>query len=277
MYKIIGDDGRPYGPVTAEQLREYIAQGRANAQTMTQLEGATEWKPLAAFPEFADALAAKAPPASPGPPPMATGANAQGLAADVINRGYIVDIGGCLSRAWQLLQSDFWPIVGVNALIWLLVWASSGTAVGLILIGPLMAGIYWYSLKRIRRQAADLQDAFGGFTIDFINTMLAGIITGLLISLGLALCLVPGIFLWVAWAVALPLVIDKRLQFWDAMEVSRKVVTEHWWGWFGLGLVTFLINLVGFLFCVIGLFFTLPLTTLAWMYAYEDVFGVKTA
>ncbi len=277
MYKIIGADGRPYGPVTAEQLREYIAQGRANAQTMVQLEGATEWKPLSAFPEFAEALAAKAPPPSPGPPPMATGANAQGLAAEVISRGYTVDIGSCLSRAWQLLQSDFWPIVGVNALLWLLVWASSGTAVGLILIGPLMAGIYWYCLKRIRHQAADLQDGFGGFTIDFINTMLAGIISGLLISVGLALCLVPGIFLWVAWAFALPLVIDKRLQFWDAMEVSRKVVTEHWWGWFGLGVVTFLINLVGFLVCVIGLFLTLPLTTLAWMYAYEDVFGAKTA
>ncbi len=277
MYKIIGDDGRPYGPVTAEQLREYIAQRRANAQTMTQLEGATEWKPLSAFPEFAEALAAQAPPTSPSPPPMAAGAGAQGLAAEVINRGYTLDIGSYLSRAWQLLQSDFWPIVGVNALLWLLVWASSGTAVGLILIGPLMAGIYWYCLKRIRHQPADVQDAFGGFTIDFINTMLAGIITGLLISVGLALCIVPGIFLWVAWAFALPLVIDKRLQFWDAMEVSRKVVTEHWWGFFGLGVVTFLINLVGFLFCVVGLFLTLPLTTLAWMYAYEDVFGAKTA
>ena len=53
MYKIIGKDGQPYGPVTAEQLRGWIAENRANAQTFMQAEGAQDWKPLGSFPEFA--------------------------------------------------------------------------------------------------------------------------------------------------------------------------------------------------------------------------------
>ena len=53
MYKIIGADGRTYGPATVEQLRQWIAEGRANAQTQTLADGATEWKALGALPEFA--------------------------------------------------------------------------------------------------------------------------------------------------------------------------------------------------------------------------------
>src|SRR5690242_4920490 len=52
MYRIIGADGREYGPITTEQLRQWIAEGRANAQTKVLLEGTTEWRPLSSFPEF---------------------------------------------------------------------------------------------------------------------------------------------------------------------------------------------------------------------------------
>ena len=50
MYKIIGADQKEYGPVTAEQLRQWITEGRVNGQTSVWSEGATEWKPLAALP-----------------------------------------------------------------------------------------------------------------------------------------------------------------------------------------------------------------------------------
>jgi Domain of unknown function (DUF4190)/GYF domain 2 len=62
MYKIIGVDGREYGPVDAGQLRQWIAEGRANAQTQTLAPGATEWKALGRLPEFAGHFAPSAPP-----------------------------------------------------------------------------------------------------------------------------------------------------------------------------------------------------------------------
>ena len=65
MYKIVGADGREYGPATARQLRQWIAEGRANAQTPALATGATEWKPLGALPEFAGHFA------PPIPPPIA--------------------------------------------------------------------------------------------------------------------------------------------------------------------------------------------------------------
>ena len=53
MYKILGGDQKEYGPVTAEQMRDWAAQQRVNAQTLILADGATEWKPLSSFPEFA--------------------------------------------------------------------------------------------------------------------------------------------------------------------------------------------------------------------------------
>src|SRR5512147_565255 len=68
MYKLIGADGREYGPIPAEILRQWIAEGRANAMTRVLPESGTEWRTLAELPEFAGALGAAAAPALvPGP------------------------------------------------------------------------------------------------------------------------------------------------------------------------------------------------------------------
>lgn len=69
MYKIIGGDGQQYGPASAAQIREWIMAGRANAQTLTQAEGALDWKPLSTYPEFADVGTAVA---ASMPPPLGT-------------------------------------------------------------------------------------------------------------------------------------------------------------------------------------------------------------
>jgi len=52
MYTIIGGDGREYGPVTAEQVRTWLASGRANLDTQAKALGTNEWKRLADFPAF---------------------------------------------------------------------------------------------------------------------------------------------------------------------------------------------------------------------------------
>jgi TM2 domain-containing membrane protein YozV len=68
MYKIMGADGQPYGPVNAEQIRRWIAENRVRAQTLVQVEGTSEWKPLESIPELAAEL--KAAPAPIAAPPV---------------------------------------------------------------------------------------------------------------------------------------------------------------------------------------------------------------
>lgn len=60
MYRIIGADGKEYGPVTGEQIRQWIHEGRTNAQTKVRLEADTEWKAMSEFSEFAGLLSGPA-------------------------------------------------------------------------------------------------------------------------------------------------------------------------------------------------------------------------
>jgi uncharacterized protein YoaH (UPF0181 family) len=52
MYRIIGADQKEYGPVTIEQLRQWMAEGRVNGQTQVSSNGGA-WQPLGTLPEFA--------------------------------------------------------------------------------------------------------------------------------------------------------------------------------------------------------------------------------
>jgi uncharacterized membrane protein len=95
----------------------------------------------------------------------------------------------------------------------------------------------------------------------------------LLVAAGIFLCILPGIYLAIAWIFAIPLVIDKKLEFWPAMELSRKVVSHHWWTFFGMMLVGFLVMLAGLAVCCVGVYVAQPVILGAFMFAYEDIFG----
>jgi prepilin-type processing-associated H-X9-DG protein len=60
MYRVLGADGKEYGPVPAEAVRQWIAEGRVNPRSQLKPEGAAEWQTVGSIPEFA-ALFAPAP------------------------------------------------------------------------------------------------------------------------------------------------------------------------------------------------------------------------
>lgn len=66
QYKIKGTDGGEYGPVSTEELQQWIAQNRCTRESLVEVDGSGEWVPLATLPEFQDAFAAPAPASAQG-------------------------------------------------------------------------------------------------------------------------------------------------------------------------------------------------------------------
>jgi len=211
---------------------------------------------------------------------------AAALEQQVLTRDYVLNIGNCVRRAWSLVQSDFWPMVGVTALIVVLLAAAGSIGIqshsfgnvsfttsvlSVVISGPLMGGLYSYLLKKIRCERPNMEAAFAGFQRSLVQLFLASFVTEVLTVLGFVCLVVPGVYLFVAWFFALPLVIDKRLEFWPAMRLSRKAITKHWWQFLCLLLVLAALNLAGLSACLVGVFVTLPVSFAALMYAYEDV------
>ena len=134
-----------------------------------------------------------------------------------------------------------------------------------------MGGLYLYFLKKIRREEAGVETAFTGFRQPFPHLVIGNFLAGLLTGLGFLCLIIPGIYLLVAWILVIPLIVDQRLEFWPAMQLSRKIVAKHWWKFLGFLAVLALINLAGLAACGVGLFITFPLTFAALTYAYEDI------
>lgn len=273
-YRMIGADGREYGPVSAEQLRQWVAERRANAQTRVRAEDGTEWKALGEVPEFATLFAGEGAAAAPLPPFVGTG-DAQAVTQEALAKNVSLGIGHCVGRGWDLVMANFWLTVGTTFLVFIISAAVGSIPFGSLLLGYVFwGGLDWMFLKLVRGQKAELGDAFAGFSLAFLPLLLFSLVGQLLTGLGFVLCILPGIYLLVAWHLFTSLLIlDKRLDFWDAMEVSRKVVTHHWWSVFGFFLLCLLCLLGGVVVCCIGFFIALPVTTAATVYAYEDLFG----
>jgi hypothetical protein len=53
MFKIVGVDKKEYGPVSVEQLRQWLAEGRVDAHTRVRAGDDAEWQPLSTVSEFA--------------------------------------------------------------------------------------------------------------------------------------------------------------------------------------------------------------------------------
>ncbi|MCD6052177.1 MAG: domain containing protein [Verrucomicrobia bacterium] len=60
QYQLIGSDGIEYGPVSADDVRTWIREGRASAKTMVRATGSPAWRKLGELPEFAEAIAQRA-------------------------------------------------------------------------------------------------------------------------------------------------------------------------------------------------------------------------
>ncbi len=279
MYKIIGADGKAYGPVSAEQVRQWVAAGRADGQTLAQTPGQTEWRRLSELPEFADALAGPA----AGQLPPKVEVPASDFEKEVLAREVSLDIGSCLSRGWTLVASRFWLTVGTLTVAFLLqIVVESipllGWIAGTLLAMVLWGGVDWLYLKTLRGQPASFGDTFAGFSRAFVPLMLYSVITMTVVPMGLLLCIAPGLYLMAIWMMFPALLImDKGMDFWPAMELSRKMVHKHFGPVFGLLLVCFVIGFGGVLLCVVGVFVTLAITSAAMVVAYEELFGPRPA
>ena len=326
MYKIIGGDGKEYGPVNADDLRRWIAEGRLNGQSQVKPEGATDWVPLGALAEFAEVLRAQERPqivaatGQPMPP-----VSIEAWKAQILARQAHVRIGHCLASSWRLVTANFGLIFGATALYWLIQTACERTPVINYFYwafdGVFYGGVSLVFLKRIRGQPAAIGDVFFGFSGAFVQLLLAGLISVLLSSIGFCCLILPGIYLAVAWTFSVPLVADKRLEFWTAMELSRKMVTRVWFEIFALLIIPLLpvLLVAGFgwvktfwsilpviqemiragapdparflevgvqaartmlPFWIVGklvLLLVLPFAIGARMFAYEDLFGTRSA
>ncbi len=300
MYKILGTNGQEFGPVNAETIRQWIAEGRLNHQSKIQVEGEIGWRILGDLPDFFGSPSGVSAPAGP-----------------LGEYDYDLNIGHCIGEGWNLFKNNTGSLLGtfVIYLVCLGVLIGLGmipfigflfSVVSWVIGGPLLAGLYLVFLKTSRQQPVKLEDLFAGFNNSFGQLFLGNMVPGLLAGLCLVpfavvgtilvvpsivsmqapsagtiviaiacllVGLIPMMFFAIGWTFTLLLIIDRKLGFWEAMKTSTKMVRKHWWMVFALMLVIGIINVFGFILCLVGLLITGPISIGAFVYAYETIFN----
>ena len=208
-------------------------------------------------------------------------------------------VGGALQEAWQLTKGakgQIWMAIlvaslvmlglgGVVALPALVTGSEATTAAGgwlsailniisNILSTILSAGLMYMGVRRATNRSLSWQQLFSGFQMA-LSICIASILQMILIGIGCLLLLLPGIYLMVGYCLTLPLIIDRRMPPWQAMETSRKAVHKVWWKVFGLFAVSMLIAMVSAVPLLIGLIWTVPMYFVLGGVVYRSLLGIE--
>jgi len=99
------------------------------------------------------------------------------------------------------------------------------------------------------------------------------VLMAVLIIAGFFLLVLPGIYLSIAYSFAPYLIVEKNMGVWEALETSRKAITQYWWRYFGLMIVALVLIIIGAIPVLIGLIWVLPIVAIATGEVFAKTFG----
>ena len=189
-------------------------------------------------------------------------------------------LGEYLKTGWELFKRYPGGFIGFSLVYFLIQIALAiipflGWVASAALSPVLLIGCFIVSAKMLQGHSPQFGDFFLGFRF-FLPLLLTALVGGLLTGGGWLLLIIPGIYLMVGYLFAASLVVDRRLDFWPALESSRTAVNPIWFGMFGFFLLLVLVNLLGVIALGVGLLISLPVSSCALTAAYADLFGLQS-
>lgn len=210
----------------------------------------------------------------------------------------------CMKEGWELIKDQYWLFLGITFVGMLI----GGLIPFGIVVGAMFCGIYYTMIQKLDGKPFEFGDLFKGFNyfiqglipmlIIIIPAVVLGIVMyasmfavlfssmdsrgkiddaviwklyGTVFVEGIVLSLVMGC-LHALIMFAFPLIVDKNLSGMDAFKLSAKAVWQNLSGVVGLILVEFVLGLIGYLICGVGLYLTMPIMFAGVLVAYRRVF-----
>jgi len=86
--------------------------------------------------------------------------------------------------------------------------------------------------------------------------------------------LIVVVIISIGFTFAYPLIVDRKLQGFDAVKLSFRAALANFWRLLGMMLLTSLMSIAGVIACYVGMFLVMPIAYAAIAKAYEQVFGL---
>lgn len=202
-------------------------------------------------------------------------------------------------ESWEIMKNEYWMIFAIT-LVGLLV----GSFIPIVILGPMMCGIYMCLLDKVDGRTLSFEKLFKGF-----DYFVPGLIVALIVMvptfafiiaiyipmIGMALAgprmsesemiaffagvivfeLIVAIIMICIHSLVIfsfPLIVDRKLSGWQAVTLSARAVWGNFGGVAGLFGVGMLVCLGGYLLLCIGVYLALPIILMATTVAYRKIF-----
>jgi len=221
-------------------------------------------------------------------------------------RGVVAPVE-CIKEGWALIKDQYWLFLGISLLGILI-----GGAVPIVLLGPMMIGLFLCLLQRQRGEQVEFGTLFKGF-----EQFVQGLVVAALKTIPIIIIIIPyyvflvammatsmprgrhpspedsqafmlsffgvemvffvvimvvSILIEIFFMFAFPLIADRKLSGLDAVKLSFRAGKANMGGIVGLLLLNGLLAFVGVLCCIIGVYFVLPIAFASQVVAYRRVF-----
>lgn len=187
-------------------------------------------------------------------------------------------VSSLFSRSFDAFKQHLWPTVGVFVIYALLTsfggWSGNdfgfSDIISIVIGGPITAGAYYYAVRVIRGEGADIGQVFRGFQV-FGKALIVWVLYGLMVIVGMVFLIIPGIYLAIAFAPAMYLILDDDL---DAIETLRKawrMSAGHRLEMFIVALALLGLNILGLIALLVGVIFTGALSLLIGAAVYDEL------
>lgn len=183
--------------------------------------------------------------------------------------GVHAQIGRWIGAGWNIVKSDLGTFM-LLSLLFLVINAM----VPILLQGALIAGFNIVCMKKLMSRPFEFGDLFKGFNF-FIPALVASLLITLFTTLGVIFCILPGLVIAAMYQFTYLFIVDKKMDFWPAMQASHAIVRNDYFGFTIFFIAAALLNILGMLFCIVGVLATMPILYAAVTVAYKEIVGFE--
>ena len=202
---------------------------------------------------------------------------------------WVPGVGSSYSNGWQQLKKYFLElllitvvgiVIGVplglfrvgaeTAGVGAAVLGIFGLAYSLLLVQPVDYGVSYANLRAARGDKLEIKDMFEAFK-NYVNVVLANLLAGAIIIIGLVLLIVPGIIFACKLAFVPYLVVDRKMEAIEAVKESWRMTGGHAWKVFFIGVLAVLLAIAGLICFGVGIIFAIMWIRLAFASLYYAV------
>lgn len=148
--------------------------------------------------------------------------------------------------------------------------------VSMVVLAPMAAGLMMICIKHSVGSPIEFGEIFKHFD-KTLNLFITSLLMYIAIGIGFLLLVLPGIYLMVAFSMAMPLVVEKNMSPIDALKTSLKTVNHKWFNMGGLILLSIVVIAAGAIALLVGLVWAIPVVSLAYAICYRNIFGVEAS